>query len=567
MRVGLQCALSAPDSRPGICDLLSLIDDRRSDAAMYRDEMGHFRWCAHNLLAASTDLRDPVWLLTGSATRTDQALGLFASGDGIGQPITMPVKRGMRFTFSGQIKGTPGETVTLTLNPAICTPASHQVTFSADWFFFAYSVLVESDGTFLLPSITQQPTDTAGSVFLTRLQVNYGLSQAYVENRTDMPIFHRRRDAYLPAAAGPEIYGPGMMWEPQSTNFVVNSANILGATPGVLGSGGSLPAHWDGSIPGTLGQAEVTGSGEEFGLPYVDVRFNLQNQTSTTKDGALYFNNWSNLVDAADGQTWTASVFYRKLAGGDFLNINHWRIEIFAANSNGGYAGIYGNNLPDEPAPVFSRAVRTATLTSGPNTAKITMALRFVLDPGDAADVTLRLYAPQLEKLSFPTSPIPTYGAAVTRDADIASEIMETNSPETGALLVQWVMETDGLNDNIGPRLLIESTGNNVGHGLQIEAASPSAATLPVFRLTNNFTPVELTPAAQQPNMVTRAAYCWHAGGSNAAVNQVSVTQNITGYADTHTGWRIGRDFCGLILSAERRSGALDPEELSILTS
>ena len=72
--------------------------------------------------------------------------------------------------------------------------------------------------------------------------------------------------------------------------------------------------------------------------------------------------------------------------------------------------------------------------TSGPG-------LKFGNPGGNAVDFTLRIYLPQCEESAFATSPIPTNGIAVTRNADVSTAAQD--APGEGTL-VAVVRAPDG---------------------------------------------------------------------------------------------------------------------------
>jgi hypothetical protein len=244
------------------------------------------------------------------------------------------------------------------------------------------------------------------------------MREGLVVDRTTALTFARSTSKLAPDSLGswhsfvagaPAITDRGLSLEPAATNYVPNGA-MAGASVGVLGAGGALPTGW--SIA-DFAAAEITETGTEAGLPFFELHLQHANSTSDSQFPRLVC---ATSIAAEIGEQWTASCFYKKVAGawpaitGAFLNVQELGSTITYATAN------RANDMETRTR------LSTTWTTSSPGTISLDMrALMFNLSPGELLDVTLRIYAPQLAKEAAASSPIVTSGSAVTRAADVAS--------------------------------------------------------------------------------------------------------------------------------------------------
>lgn len=207
---------------------------------------------------------------------------------------------------------------------------------------------------------------------------------------------------------------PGTLLEAASTNQVRNP-RLEGATPGTPGT-----APTNCAVLVTAGLASsIVAAGSESGIPQFDVRIfgtttgvaavNIRLETTTG-------------IAALTGQIWTASAFFRLIAGGfgapsagPFLQINEY-------TSGGTF--VAGGNVAIAPTGAglaTQRAIYTRTLSGGGTVGA--MAPLFVINypASTVVDFTIRIGLPQCEQLGYASSPImPPAGspAASTRAAD-----------------------------------------------------------------------------------------------------------------------------------------------------
>jgi hypothetical protein len=222
------------------------------------------------------------------------------------------------------------------------------------------------------------------------------------------------------------------------TNSVRNNT-MVGATAGVVGSGGALPTNWVLNVAGGL-TTTVIGTGTENGVNYVDVRFS---GTSSGTDFRMSFEN-STAITAADAQVWSES-FYLSVVGGSKANISDFhhymgeRTAAGAAVTSGSSA-----NFTSTLDATQRRFPYTRTLAGGGTVARVTPEFQWVMSNGAAIDITLRFGMPQMELGAFVSPVIPTSTVAVTAAASNVSFISTTGQRLDRGTWVAEVTEQSG---------------------------------------------------------------------------------------------------------------------------
>jgi hypothetical protein len=249
--------------------------------------------------------------------------------------------------------------------------------------------------------------------------------------------------AYVPTAGAaryaPPVEHDGTAWglrgEPAATNSIRNST-MLGAVAGIPGT---LPTNWAAQNIGGINLTEVVGTGYEDGIAYVDVRFT--GTTSTNSTGAI-LTEASTQIAALSGQVWASSLFVR-LIGGSTANIASINNSILERDSGGVLLAATNTAIVITSAALSSQRVATTRTLNNASTAFVQQRIAIIPNAFPVAiDITFRIGWPQLETGSIATSPIPTFGAAVTRTIDAIDA--STAARTKGLIVVDYVPREAG---------------------------------------------------------------------------------------------------------------------------
>ena len=228
----------------------------------------------------------------------------------------------------------------------------------------------------------------------------------------------------------PRLTDRGLLYEEARTNLDRNSG-MAGAVVGVIGSGGALPTNW--SIGGAAGLTKtVVEIGTDRGIDYIDVRIN---GTSSDLYDAFYFD--VGITGVLTAQPFTSSLFLTLKAGG-----------IAGLNSNSAFRYLLTPSGFTDIATVsllpflvlgapLTRVSASGT-TAGTPSGTAQHYFQLTHASGIAIDYTVRLGMPQVERGLFPTSPIRTIGAQVTRPADNITLDPSVIVPEGHTMLWQY---------------------------------------------------------------------------------------------------------------------------------
>lgn len=231
----------------------------------------------------------------------------------------------------------------------------------------------------------------------------------------------------------------GLLVEVARTNSIRNNT-MVGAVAGVIGAGGALPTNWVSGTALTGLTLEVIGTGNEFNVDYIALRL------SGTPSGAGPYAITFDTVAAADGETWTGSLFAR-LVGGSLSGVSTVHNEVTLRDAGAVVKDSTQEVIVPASAVLPTQRAAGATVTGTDATiATANAAIRFTLS-GAAIDFTIRIGLPQLELGANRSSVIKTSGAAATRNADVPVGSPSTfiNATE-GTLLVEF--EKSGFSGN-----------------------------------------------------------------------------------------------------------------------
>lgn len=197
----------------------------------------------------------------------------------------------------------------------------------------------------------------------------------------------------------------GALIEPSSSVCINNMMSGGGA--------GTRPTGWLNSLTQGGITKEILGVGTEDGFPYIDIKYS---GTASITNPSLDFLTPITAMSGLVGEVFTASC-YAKIVGGSLINVSavSFRISEYDAAS----ASLTSGDL--SITPTSTRARHTGTRTNvNAACAYVRLGFRLLATNGATIDITLRLYAPQLEKLPHPTSVILSSSSTVaaTRSSD-----------------------------------------------------------------------------------------------------------------------------------------------------
>lgn len=258
-------------------------------------------------------------------------------------------------------------------------------------------------------------------------------------------------------------YAPPRLLAEEARVNSVRNPRAEGSTVGIIGSGGVAPTNWS-ITPGVSGlNARLVGTGTEFGMSYVDVRFD----GTTTAGGNcnIYFESPTG-VAAVQNQVWTTSV-YARLVGGSYANVNTPSI-IHDENTAGGSYVTGGSTALTQFTPALARYTGTRTIADPTTGVYRSYIAHGISGAGLAVDITVRVYGPQMEQGSFATSLIlPPAGspAATTRQGD------DIVIPTTGRL--QYAASVT--NKLVYSQAFDNAAWTKVGSSITADVATPTA--------------------------------------------------------------------------------------------
>jgi len=230
----------------------------------------------------------------------------------------------------------------------------------------------------------------------------------------------------------------GTLIEPAATNSITNG-QASGAVVGTVGSGGSLPTGWAYGAGYTGIAMDVTGAGTEYGMNYIEVRL-YGTTSSNSYPVEISFRPLA--IAVAQGQTWTHYCYVRYISG---TTLPSGTIKVYSQIDELSAGGV---NLANGNSLASAIDITTATVPTrvSPITRTLTSATVAYANPildvawpspnGQAVDFKFRVYTPQMEQSSSPTSYIPTSGATASRSADVYNTDAATYFDSSGVMRI-----------------------------------------------------------------------------------------------------------------------------------
>jgi len=249
----------------------------------------------------------------------------------------------------------------------------------------------------------------AGTFTRTSSGWRFNASGQLVEETTDAPRFD-----YDPLTLAIK----GLLIEEQRTNTIANST-FQGAST----SPSTLPTGWAVETASNM-TTTVVGLGSEYGMSYMDIN------VSGTPNASSYQLRCNYGTTASSGQTWAASSFL-KVPSGSATGVTG--VYILCREMGGSYT-----STPSSALSIANTLQRLSAIRAWTTSHNAQWILRLAVTNGVAMDITLRLYAPQLELGETVSSPIPTSSETVTRAAD---NLSITSIPWFNALIGSFAGE------------------------------------------------------------------------------------------------------------------------------
>lgn len=263
------------------------------------------------------------------------------------------------------------------------------------------------------------------------------------------------------------------------------------------------------------------GSGEEDGLPYLDIRF-----SGTASSGNETVNLRLATADcpsAAQGEYWTYSLYYKRISGSVPSSLLA-SVQERQASVLLGAAWMDVSSVGDDRSR-FEMNYLLADASSD----NVWAVLRITTAASVSYDFTLRLYAPQLEKQQYATTPILTgEDATATRDADrlllgAKLEALLRRPNSTLVLRYKTIADPSGRDQT---RYLL--AGNDAGNSrYTIRASSDDVSSLPSAVVGDGSTVSTLaSPVSVSADQVVAAALSVSPSQSRFCVNGVLSADN-----------------------------------------
>lgn len=194
----------------------------------------------------------------------------------------------------------------------------------------------------------------------------------------------------------------GMKVNPAVTNYIVSSG-MDGVVVGEVTNGGigHLPTGWDFSTFDTL---EVLEIGIENGLPFIELHGIRNNVSGGLEYPSIHFGTIS---APSNGQEWNYSAFVKKVAG-EWAPATSNVVLGVRQNSSGG--DVFSPSATRVDDIIEITRFKTSWVNTADDPMTMTAWIYFApnLNPSESVDITLRIYAPQLEIGLYANDPVVT---------------------------------------------------------------------------------------------------------------------------------------------------------------
>lgn len=321
----------------------------------------------------------------------------------------------------------------------------------------------------------------------------------------------------------------GFLIEEQRLNSIKNNTMVGASAPS------TLPTNWatQGGLSGLT--REVVGTGTQYGVEYIDIRWY---GTTSGSGGTGVYCEANNGIAASNGQTWSDSVFLA-VVGGSTAGVTYLRLNMVSRDSMGASLQGQSNDVLSSVGASLSRFLNPAFTLAHASTAYIHSGPVFGFGAGATIDITLRIGLPQLELGAFATSPIPTSGSAATRLADSATM--------TGTAFSSWYRQEEGT--FVASAKCRGLGGSNTVSFVAQVASSDFLSFIDIARYQSSLKVIVNAPS-QQANMDTAlaigtqrtTAVAYKADSFALSVDGATPLTDTSGSLPTPTGLYIGDD-------------------------
>jgi hypothetical protein len=429
------------------------------------DSQGTLRARPHNLLTFSEQFDNAAWFRSAefvtitpnfaeAPNGTLTADRLVTSGGGtLAQNIVRntyltTLQPGETYTFSVWMRttanGTTSNNFIRVSNNTDADGNGTAVTVTDSWQRFSIARTFTATSPGVRGSINYlQGTGVVRDILVWGSQLNQGELQPYYPT-TGSAYFGPRLTYDLANLSA----DPGLLAEEARTNQIRNST-MQGA---VAGTPGTLPTNWGLFLAGVT--VQVLSTFVEDGINVTRLRIS---GTASGGSGGIRPESSATLIPATSGQTWTFSTYVRLV--GQPIGLSAMSCNVAGFNSSAvqteGFSTIISQSAASGAKIAAQRFSHTQAFSNA-STAFVRPQILFTHTNGATVDFTIDIGLPQLELGASASSPIPTFGTALTRSADNLSMTDMSWYQQSGGVLY-----VDGIANSAGGLVGIDDGTNN----------------------------------------------------------------------------------------------------------